>query len=231
MPAARRAPGRGSSASWNPEKAREIQQLAVEAQWFEDRMPWDKEFKKPNVKGINARAITVIMETGDSGPMTPIGINLPNEADIRQDYGSKSVNLANVVEAYDKVRGRAGAYVSSPGTATRSPARRSTGPRATDVHDQPPRGGGPRLRQVRAGDQEPGAASSAPTTRPWKRPAPTSSPSTGSRREACRRWGSSHNPRPALAEYEGYCRNILVQLRRVPKGGNRWKRTTCATAR
>ena len=34
--------------------------------------------------------------------MTPIGINLPNDDGIREVYGSKSVSLANVVDAYEK---------------------------------------------------------------------------------------------------------------------------------
>jgi dipeptidyl-peptidase-3 len=34
--------------------------------------------------------------------MTPVGINLPNDQGIRERYGSKSVSLSNVNEAYDK---------------------------------------------------------------------------------------------------------------------------------
>ncbi len=48
-----------------------------------------------------------MIETGDSGPVTPIGINLPNDQEIREKYGSKSVALSNVNEAYDR---------SSPGS-------------------------------------------------------------------------------------------------------------------
>ena len=44
----------------------------------------------------------MVVETGDSGPVTPIGINLPNDQAIREKYGSKSVALSNVNEAYDK---------------------------------------------------------------------------------------------------------------------------------
>jgi dipeptidyl-peptidase-3 len=44
----------------------------------------------------------VVIETGDSGPVTPVGINLPNDQAIRERYGSKSVSLSNVSEAYDK---------------------------------------------------------------------------------------------------------------------------------
>ena len=45
---------------------------------------------------------TSSIETGDSGPITPVGINLPNDQAIRERYGSKSVSLSNVNEAYDK---------------------------------------------------------------------------------------------------------------------------------
>ena len=86
----------------NREKTSEIQKLARDAQWFEDRMPWDQKYKKQGVQGITANAIDVVIETGDSGPVTPVGINLPNDQAIRERYGSKSVSLSNVNEAYDK---------------------------------------------------------------------------------------------------------------------------------
>ena len=54
------------------------------------------------MQGIVANAIDVVIETGDSGPVTPVGINLPNDQAIREQYGSKSVALSNVNEAYDK---------------------------------------------------------------------------------------------------------------------------------
>jgi len=54
------------------------------------------------VTGVTARAIEVVVETGDSGPVTPIGINLPNDQAIREQYGSKSVSLANVADAYEQ---------------------------------------------------------------------------------------------------------------------------------
>ena len=57
---------------------------------------------RQGVQGITANAIDVVIETGDSGPMTPVGINLPNDQAIRERYGSKSVSLSNVNEAYDK---------------------------------------------------------------------------------------------------------------------------------
>ncbi len=106
---------RGVKGSWealvfsvNPEKTADIQKLADDAQWFEDRMPWDPKYRKPGVRGITANAIEVVVEVGDSGPVTPIGINLPNDQSVREEYGSKSVSLSNVVEAYD--RSSPGAY-------------------------------------------------------------------------------------------------------------------------
>ncbi len=100
---------RGIKGAWealvfyvNREKTSEIQKIAANAQWFEDHMPWDPKFRKEGVKGITANAIDVVIETGDSGPITPVGINLPNDQQIREHYGSKSVSLSNVNEAYDK---------------------------------------------------------------------------------------------------------------------------------
>src|SRR5687768_1317359 len=100
---------RGVKGSWeglvfyvNQEKTQRIKTLAANAQWFEDHMPWPARYRKPKVQGIVANAIDVIVETGDSGPVTPIGINLPNDQEIREKYGSKSVALANVNEAYDR---------------------------------------------------------------------------------------------------------------------------------
>ena len=100
---------RGHKGSWealvyfvNREKTEEIRKLAANAQWFEDRMPWADQYKKQGVRGITANAIDVVIETGDSGPITPVGINLPNDQQIREKHGSKSVSLSNVNEAYDK---------------------------------------------------------------------------------------------------------------------------------
>ena len=100
---------RGMKGSWealvfyvNPEKTAEIRKLAADAQWFEDRMPWDAKYRKQGVIGITANAIDVVVESGDSGPITPVGINLPNDQDIREKFGSKSVSLSNVNDAYDR---------------------------------------------------------------------------------------------------------------------------------
>jgi dipeptidyl-peptidase-3 len=85
------------------EATKRIATIAKEAQWFEDNSPLAPEHKKKDVKGITAKVITVVAEAGDAAPSTPIGINLPNSNWIRQDHGSKSVSLGNIVASYNKV--------------------------------------------------------------------------------------------------------------------------------
>jgi dipeptidyl-peptidase-3 len=86
----------------NREKTSQIRTIAEQAQWFEDHMPWNPKYRKEGVHGVTANAIDIVIETGDSGPVTPVGINLPNDQTIRERYGSKSVSLSNVNEAYDR---------------------------------------------------------------------------------------------------------------------------------
>ena len=83
------------------EATKKIEKIAKNAQWFEDNSPLMPEHKKKEVKGIIGKAITVIVESGDAAPTTPIGINLPNSNWIRQQHGSKSVSLNNIVESYN----------------------------------------------------------------------------------------------------------------------------------
>ena len=78
-----------------------IETIAKNAQWFEDNAPLMPNHKKKKVKGIIGKSINVIVESGDAAPSTPIGINLPNSNWIRQQHGSKSVALGNIVSAYN----------------------------------------------------------------------------------------------------------------------------------
>ena len=71
-------------------------------QWFEDNSSIMDEHKKENVVGVSYKVINVAMESGDASPSTPIGVNLPNNPWIRKEKGSKSVSLANIIDAYDK---------------------------------------------------------------------------------------------------------------------------------
>lgn len=99
----------GLKASWeavinfkNLEATKRTEIISSNAQWFEDHSPIDDQYKKEEVKGVSAKVITAAMLGGDCYPATPIGINLPNSNWIRHDYGSKSVTIENITEAYDK---------------------------------------------------------------------------------------------------------------------------------
>jgi len=81
--------------------------ISNNAQWFEDNSPIDPRFKKSEVKGVSAKVINVAVIAGDNYPATAIGINLPNADWIRKEYGSKSVTIANITEAYDKATAQA----------------------------------------------------------------------------------------------------------------------------
>ena len=139
-------------------KTRDIQTLAAHAQWFEDHMPWDPRFRKPDVAGVTARAIEVVVETGDSGPITAVGINLPNDQAIRERYGSKSVSLANVSEAYERSTpaGHAGGVLLERGGG---PTGREMGRRCTRARDRDARSHRPWLGKD--GARRDGAASPA----------------------------------------------------------------------
>lgn len=99
----------GMKASWesivnfkNEEATKRTEIISSNAQWFEQNSPVDPQFKKENVTGVSAKVITAAILGGDCYPSTPIGINLPNANWIRAEYGSKSVTIDNITEAYDR---------------------------------------------------------------------------------------------------------------------------------
>ncbi|MEC7582692.1 MAG: peptidase M49 [Planctomycetota bacterium] len=215
---------RGIKGSWeavvsfrDENKTGAIESLAEEAQWFEDRMPWDPQFRKADVRGISARAISVVTETGDSGPITPIGINLPNEADIRQNYGSKSVNLSNVVDAYNRTGAKSNSAEFSYSEEELERARLYSAA-MNDVHTNLHEVVGHASGQVMPEIQNPAQLlglyySTLEEARAdliglyW-----IADPKLQAD-------GMVPNEDAVLAKYESYARNALVQLRRVPRGG------------
>ncbi len=79
--------------------------LSENAQWFEDNSTLQEEHKKKNVVGVSYKTVNVAGEAGDSSPSTPIGINLPNNNWIREQHGSKSISLGNIISAYNNASG------------------------------------------------------------------------------------------------------------------------------
>lgn len=99
----------GLKASWegyvnllDREATRRTEILSQNAQWFEDNSPVDPRFKKKECKGVTARVVQAAILGGDFYPSSAIGINLPNSNWIRSVYGSKSVTIGNLTEAYDQ---------------------------------------------------------------------------------------------------------------------------------
>ena len=85
--------------------SRKMAVLSENAQWFEDNSTLMEEHKKDNVVGVSYKTVNVAGEAGDASPSTPIGVNLPNNNWIRQQHGSKSVSLGNIVDAYSNAGG------------------------------------------------------------------------------------------------------------------------------
>ena len=116
------------------EATKRIKAIADQAQWFEDNSPIMPEHKKKNVKGITAKAITVIVESGDAAPSTPIGINLPNAEWIRKEHGSKSVSLSNIVHAYNVSSAKSGMLEEFAANETVLERLKKYGSLAADLH-------------------------------------------------------------------------------------------------
>lgn len=99
----------GMKASWegyvnfvNHEATERTRKLSENAQWFEDHSPVAPQFKKKECRGVSAKVIVAAMLGGDLYPSSAIGINLPNSNWVRAVYGSKSVTIGNLTEAYSK---------------------------------------------------------------------------------------------------------------------------------
>ena len=218
---------RGVKGAWegmvfyeNAAKTDACRQLAEAAAWFEVRMPWDPQWRRSDVIGVTARAIDVILETGEAGPVTAIGVNLPNDQRIRETYGSKSMMLANITEAYEKSQlpefrrefcwsaeevARAekwGALAADATTAIHEVLGHGSGRVADRLNGQPQLF----LKEHYSAVEEARADLVALYFLPERRLA---------------EFGLVPGPEQdevVLTEYEAYARNALVQLRRVREG-------------
>jgi dipeptidyl-peptidase-3 len=218
---------RGMKGSWeslvfyvNPEKTEGIRRLAADAQWFEDRMPWAAQYRKQGVRGITANAIDVVVEAGDSGPITPVGINLPNDQQIREKYGSKSVSLTNVNVAYDKSTSAEfrKEFAWTPEEAARAEKWSSVaGELTTDLHEVIGHASGKISERLKGSPQsELKEQYSALEEARADLVALYFLPNA--RMVELGLLSAEDQPEIVRAEYEGYTRNALVQLRRVREG-------------
>ncbi|HXT69066.1 MAG TPA: hypothetical protein VN700_04905 [Vicinamibacterales bacterium] len=218
---------RGVKGAWeslvcyvNHAKTESLHKLAEAAAWFEVRMPWDPKWRRTDVVGVTARAIDVVVETGEAGPTTAIGINLPNDQRIREVYGSKSVSLANITEAYEKSQlpayrqefcwsedevARAekwGAIASDATTAIHEVLGHGSGRVAEHLDGQPQLA----LKEQYSAVEE----ARADLVALYFMPEP--------RIGEIDLVPADHQPEVVVSEYEAYARNALVQLRRMREG-------------
>ncbi|CAN5411723.1 dihydrofolate reductase [soil metagenome] len=218
---------RGMKGAWealvyyvNREKTAGIRRLAAEAQWFEDRMPWAPEYRKPGVRGVTANAIDVVVESGESGPLTPVGINLPNDQAIREHHGSKSVSLSNVNVAYDKSTQPEfrREFAWSQEEADRAEKWSSlAGELTTDLHEVIGHGSG-RVAERLNGAPQSYLKEQYSSVEEARADLVALYFIADPKLAELGLLDAAAQPEIVAAEYEGYARNALVQLRRVREG-------------
>ena len=190
--------------------------LSRNAQYFEDISPIAPAFKKSKVVGVSAKVIIAAQLGGDSDPTTAIGINLPNAPWIRKEYGSKSVTIDNITEAYDKAsqgNGFLEEFACSPAEIERASAYgRLAGSLTTDIHECLGHGSGQLMKGV-TGDALKSYHSTIEEARAdlfalyfIKDP-------------VLEKFGLVPNDEVAMAEYDSYIRNgLMTQLVRIQPG-------------
>jgi dipeptidyl-peptidase III len=218
---------RGMKGAWeglvyyvNREKTAGIRRLAAAAQWFEDRMPWAPEYRKQGVRGVTANAIDVVVESGESGPITPVGINLPNDQAIREHHGSKSVSLSNVNVAYDKstLPEFRREFAWSEAEAARAERWSSlAGELTTDLHEVIGHGSG-RVSARLAGPPQAALKEQYSSVEEARADLVALYFIAEPKLAELGLLEAADQDEIVAAEYEGYTRNALVQLRRVREG-------------
>jgi dipeptidyl-peptidase-3 len=204
----------------NQKKTRDIETLAREAQHFEDHMPWDPAYRKEGVRGVTARAIDVVVESGECGPVTPVGINLPNDEAIREHYGSKSVSLSNVSEAYDKSTPSAfrSEFSWTPEEAARSEKwGTQAGELTTNMHEVIGHGSG-RLSERLKGSPQAALKEQFSALEEARADLVGLYFLADPKVAELGLVPAESQQEIVQAEYEGYTRNALVQLRRIREG-------------
>lgn len=218
---------RGIKGAWealvcfvNEPKTEGLRRLAEAAPWFEAKMPWDPRWRRTEVRGVTARAIDVVVETGESGPVTPVGINLPNDQAIRERYGSKSVSLANISEAYEKSEKPAfrEEFCWSAEEAARAAAWAFTAHEvSTAIHEVLGHGSG-RVAEHLGGQPQLALKEQYSALEESRADLVALYFIADPKMVELGLVPAGHHTEIVLAEYESYARNALVQLRRVREG-------------
>ena len=105
--------------------------LGQNAEYFEQRAPWDAKYKKQAFKPPVVKAIETLVETGDFS-VTTIGDNLPNENEIHEKYGTKNFLFTSSTRALNNASGHSSfaEFAATPEIAARN---RQYGDEAEDL--------------------------------------------------------------------------------------------------
>ena len=79
--------------------------LGDNANYFEEKAPWDPRYKKQAFKPPVVKAIETLIETGDFS-VSVIGDNLPNENEIHEKYGTKNFLFTSSTRALNNATGQ-----------------------------------------------------------------------------------------------------------------------------
>ena len=204
----------------DPVASKRIEAISSRAQWFEDNSPIMEAHKKAEVKGISANVISAVFEAGDAAPSTPIGVNLPNANWIRASHGSKSINLGNIVNAYDEASKSSGVLEEFAWDDDQVKLEREWGTLGDNLHTD--------MHEVighASGKINPGVGTPKETLKNY------SSTLEEARADLVALYflmderlvdmGVLPNLNPGRAQYDGYIRNgLMLQLRRLKEGEN-----------
>ena len=220
---------RGVKGAWegavfyvNRVKTERIRTLAANAQWFEDHMPWDPKYRKPGVTGITANAMDVLVETGEAGPLTFVGVNLPNDQAVREQFGSKSFSLANVNEAYERSSPTSlrSEFAWSDEEVARAKAWSTlSGDLVTDMHEVIGHASG-RLSPSLTGTAADALKEMYSALEEARADLAGLYFLADPKLPALGIFAAADQPAIVQAEYEGYTRNALTQLRRIREGNS-----------
>ncbi|HZQ25671.1 MAG TPA: hypothetical protein VFA89_22970 [Terriglobales bacterium] len=98
-----------------------MEKLAQNAEYFEQKAPWDDQYKRQTFKPPVVKAIDTLVETGDFS-VTTIGDNLPNENEIHEKYGTKNFLFTSSTRALYGATGHSAAqeFSANPEVAARA---------------------------------------------------------------------------------------------------------------
>ena len=95
--------------------------LGENADYFEQKAPWDAQYKRLSFKPPVVKAIETLVETGDFSVLT-VGDNLPNENEIHEKYGTKNFLFISSTRALNNASGHAAIeeFAATPEIAARN---------------------------------------------------------------------------------------------------------------